>query len=76
MKLAHTAAMRRLEADAVAIGMGEGTLMELAGYNIATSLLRTEGAACSPVSGFSFSRAQAITAVTDWWLLTIFTALE
>ncbi len=42
MKLAHTAAMRRLEADAVAIGMGEGTLMELAGYNIAM-LLMTKG---------------------------------
>ena len=42
MKLAHTAAMRRLEADAVAIGMDEPTLMELAGYNVA-ALLRQEG---------------------------------
>ena len=42
MKLANTAAMRRLEADAGAIGMDERTLMELAGYNIA-SLLRQKG---------------------------------
>ena len=42
MKLAHTAAMRRLEADAVAIGMDEPTLMELAGYNVA-ALLRQQG---------------------------------
>ena len=42
MKLAHTAAMRRLEAEAGAIGMDERTLMELAGYNIA-SLLRQKG---------------------------------
>ena len=42
MKLANTAAMRRLEAEAGAIGMAECTLMELAGYNIA-SLLRQKG---------------------------------
>ena len=42
MKLVQTEAMRRLEADAVAIGMAEPTLMELAGYNIA-ALLREEG---------------------------------
>ena len=41
MKLVQTEAMRRLEADAVAIGMDERLLMELAGYNIA-QLLRRE----------------------------------
>ena len=42
MKIARTEEMRQLESDAVAIGMDERTLMELAGYNIAT-LLRTKG---------------------------------
>ena len=42
MKIANTAEMRRLESDAVAMGMDERTLMELAGYNIAM-LLRTKG---------------------------------
>ncbi len=42
MRLVQTEAMRRLEADAVAIGMTEPTLMELAGYNIA-ALLREKG---------------------------------
>lgn len=41
MKLVQTEAMRRLEADAVNIGMDEPTLMELAGYNIA-ALLRQQ----------------------------------
>lgn len=42
MKLVQSETMRRLEADAVAIGMSEPTLMELAGYNIA-ALLREKG---------------------------------
>ena len=42
MKLVNTESMRRLEADAVAIGLDEPTLMELAGYNIAT-ILRGKG---------------------------------
>ena len=42
MKLADTATMRRLEAEAATIGMDEPTLMELAGYNVA-ALLRQEG---------------------------------
>ncbi len=42
MKLVNTESMRRLEADAVAIGLDEPTLMELAGYNIA-AILRGEG---------------------------------
>ena len=42
MKLVNTESMRRLEADAVAIGLDEPTLMELAGYNIA-AILRGKG---------------------------------
>lgn len=42
MKLVRTETMRRLESDAVAIGMDERTLMELAGYNVA-ALLREKG---------------------------------
>ncbi len=42
MKLVDTAAMRRLEAEAVASGTSEPILMELAGYNIA-NLLMQEG---------------------------------
>ena len=42
MKLVQTESMRRLESDAVAIGMDEPTLMELAGYNIA-AILRKKG---------------------------------
>ena len=42
MKLVNTKDMRRLESDAVAIGLDEPTLMELAGYNIA-AILRGEG---------------------------------
>ncbi len=42
MKLADTAAMRRLEARAATIGMDEHTLMELAGYSVA-ALLRQLG---------------------------------
>lgn len=38
MKLVQSEAMRRLESDAVAIGMDEHTLMELAGYNVAAVL--------------------------------------
>ena len=50
MKLAHTAAMRRLEADAGAIGMGERTLMELAGYNNCV-IAQAEGTGCYRESG-------------------------
>lgn len=42
MKLVKTEGMRKLETEAVAIGLPEQTLMELAGYNIA-ALMRQEG---------------------------------
>ena len=42
MKLVQTETMRQLESDAIAIGMDERTLMELAGYNIA-AILREKG---------------------------------
>lgn len=42
VKIVQSETMRRLESDAIAIGMDEHTLMELAGYNIA-AILRKEG---------------------------------